>query len=59
VKREEWMAKTLSSYGEYCANEIKTAGTVEGYVVQDLNLSEFAKGMCGPNCLIMPIKRGI
>ena len=31
----------------------------EGYIVHNLNLSEFAKGMGGPNCLIMPIERGI
>jgi len=30
----------------------------QGYIVQALNLSEFAKGMGGPNCLIMPVKRG-
>ena len=29
----------------------------ENFVVQDLNLSEFAKGMGGPNCLIMPVER--
>jgi len=28
-----------------------------GYRVHDLDLSEFAKGMGGPNCLIMPIDR--
>jgi arginine deiminase len=28
-----------------------------GYIVHDLDLSEFAKGMGGPNCLIMPIER--
>jgi len=30
----------------------------EGYIVHDINLEEFAKGMGGPNCLILPIKRG-
>jgi dimethylargininase len=29
-----------------------------GYIVHDLDLSEFAKGMGGPNCLIMPVARG-
>lgn len=29
-----------------------------GYIVHDLDLSEFAKGMGGPNCLIMPVERG-
>jgi len=29
----------------------------KGYTVHDLDLSEFAKGMGGPNCLIMPIER--
>ncbi len=29
----------------------------EAYVVHDLDLSEFAKGMGGPNCLIMPVAR--
>lgn len=29
-----------------------------GYRVHDLYLSEFAKGMGGPNCLIMPVERG-
>lgn len=29
-----------------------------GYRVHDLDLSEFAKGMGGPNCLIMPVERG-
>jgi dimethylargininase len=28
-----------------------------GYIVHDLDLSEFAKGMGGPNCLIMPVER--
>ena len=31
----------------------------EGYIVHNLDLSEFAKGMGGPNCLIMPVERGI
>jgi len=30
----------------------------EGYVVHNLDLGEFAKGMGGPNCLIMPVERG-
>lgn len=30
----------------------------EGYIVHNLDLGEFAKGMGGPNCLIMPIERG-
>jgi N-dimethylarginine dimethylaminohydrolase len=30
----------------------------EGYVVHNLDLDEFAKGMGGPNCLIMPVERG-
>jgi len=30
----------------------------EGYKVHNLDLGEFAKGMGGPNCLIMPVKRG-
>ncbi len=29
-----------------------------GYSVHNLDLGEFAKGMGGPNCLIMPVKRG-
>jgi dimethylargininase len=29
-----------------------------GYKVHNLDLGEFAKGMGGPNCLIMPVKRG-
>jgi len=29
----------------------------KGYIVHDLDLSEFAKGMGGPNCLIMPVER--
>jgi dimethylargininase len=29
-----------------------------GYKVCALDLSEFAKGMGGPNCLIMPVRRG-
>jgi len=29
-----------------------------GYQVHTLDLGEFAKGMGGPNCLIMPIERG-
>jgi dimethylargininase len=28
-----------------------------GYIVHALDLSEFAKGMGGPNCLIMPVER--
>ncbi len=34
----------------------RLAGTK--YVVHDLDLSEYAKGMGGPNCLIMPVDRG-
>jgi dimethylargininase len=30
----------------------------DGYAVHILDLGEFAKGMGGPNCLIMPIRRG-
>ena len=30
----------------------------EKYIVHDLDLGEFAKGMGGPNCLIMPVERG-
>jgi len=30
----------------------------ERYIVHNLDLGEFAKGMGGPNCLIMPIERG-
>ena len=30
----------------------------DGYTVHALDLGEFAKGMGGPNCLIMPIARG-
>jgi len=30
----------------------------EGYIVHNLDLAEFAKGMGGPNCLIMPVIRG-
>jgi dimethylargininase len=29
-----------------------------GYSVHNLDLGEFARGMGGPNCLIMPVKRG-
>jgi dimethylargininase len=29
----------------------------ENFFIHDLNLSEFAKGMGGPNCLIMPVER--
>lgn len=29
----------------------------ESYIVHNLDLSEFAKGMGGPNCLIMPVTR--
>jgi dimethylargininase len=31
--------------------------TANGLVVHDLDLSEFAKGTGGPNCLIMPVER--
>jgi len=31
---------------------------VEGFKVHNLDLCEFAKGMGGPNCLIMPVERG-
>ena len=34
----------------------RLAGTA--YVVHDLDLSEYAKGTGGPNCLIMPLDRG-
>ena len=30
----------------------------ERYIVHNLDLGEFAKGMGGPNCLIMPVERG-
>jgi len=30
----------------------------ENYIVHNIDLSEFAKGMGGPNCLIMPVQRG-
>lgn len=30
----------------------------ENFIVHNLDLGEFAKGMGGPNCLIMPIERG-
>ena len=30
----------------------------EGYTIHNLDLEEFAKGMGGPNCLIMPVRRG-
>jgi dimethylargininase len=30
----------------------------EGVYVHEIELSEFAKGVGGPNCLILPIKRG-
>jgi len=30
----------------------------ENYIVHNLDLGEFAKGMGGPNCLIMPVQRG-
>jgi dimethylargininase len=30
----------------------------QGLVVHELDLSEFAKGSGGPNCLIMPVERG-
>lgn len=30
----------------------------KGYRVHDLDLGEFAKGMGGPNCLVMPVERG-
>ena len=29
----------------------------DGYIVHSLDLGEFAKGMGGPNCLIMPVER--
>ena len=29
----------------------------ENFIIHDINLSEFAKGMGGPNCLIMPVER--
>lgn len=38
--------------------EVKERLGSEGYIVHNLDLSEFAKGMGGPNCLIMPVKRG-
>lgn len=30
----------------------------EDYTIHTLDLSEFAKGMGGPNCLVMPVTRG-
>jgi N-dimethylarginine dimethylaminohydrolase len=37
--------------------QVKARMKSEGYKVHDLDLSEFAMGMGGPNCLIMPIDR--
>ena len=37
---------------------IKDGLESKGYKIHILNLDEFAKGMGGPNCLIMPVKRG-
>ncbi len=30
----------------------------KGFIIHSLDLGEFAKGMGGPNCLIMPVERG-
>jgi len=38
--------------------EVRERLKSEGYIVHNLDLGEFAKGMGGPNCLIMPVKRG-
>jgi len=38
-------------------SEVISRLKAEKFVVHDLNLSEFAKGMGGPNCLIMPVER--
>ena len=42
-----------------CSNSIVSDRLeAERYIVHNLELGEFAKGMGGPNCLIMPIERG-
>jgi len=43
-----------------CSNHVLTERLqAENVVVHKLDLSEFAKGMGGPNCLIMPVERSI
>ena len=37
--------------------QVLEAATREKFLVHALELSEFAKGMGGPNCLIMPLER--
>jgi len=37
--------------------EVRKRLEAHGLIAHDLDLSEFAKGMGGPNCLIMPIER--
>jgi len=38
-------------------SDVITRLKAEKFIVHDLDLSEFAKGMGGPNCLIMPVER--
>jgi dimethylargininase len=49
--------------GEFIVNETNDVVvdllTDEGYRVHVLDLTEFAKGMGGPNCLIMPVERSV
>lgn len=37
--------------------EVRKQLEANGLIAHDLDLSEFAKGMGGPNCLIMPVER--
>ncbi len=39
-------------------SEVTNRLEAEGCIVHNLDLGEFAKGMGGPNCLIMPVERG-
>jgi len=38
-------------------HEVITRLETRGLLVHAVDLSEFAKGMGGPNCLIMPVER--
>jgi arginine deiminase len=54
IQQHGTLKSKLSEFGA----EVIDILEAERYIVHNLDLGEFAKGMGGPNCLIMPIERG-
>ena len=53
LKQHDLLKETLRTIGAEVIAKLEDAGTT----VHTLDLSEFAKGTGGPNCLIMPVER--